>query len=498
MNNSWLKISGLVMTLCLSLLVMSGCQPPPCECPSEVRPTGQNGEDLSKMVESLEGELTRIESQYGGNKSKPQLDKSKVNKFDLTNAPVLGKADAPFTVVAFSDFQCPFCKKFAEAGHKIVEDFPDKIKVVFMNFPLDNKCNDALNRPFHKDACMASYAAMAANEEGKFWEMHDFIFSDYRSISKEKIVDFAKSKGMDHQKIQEAIETEKYKELLKAQAKQLLPTGSRGTPTVFVNGMKANNVRWDNPSIVKSFFQDVVNPKKEETASKIDPAIDNAGALSAAQVFLADGTRLEDRLTSISERLKKIQTPTKPKRDNKPKGPDPMKVYSFNKEGSPLLGPKDAPVSIVVFSNFTCPHCSKAGKLVTDIQKKFEGKVNVIFKHLANPRQEASMAAHEGGAIANESGKFWELHDMMFENQRGLNAEKVREYAEKIGLDMVKYDKAVADGSLKKKAFADNIEANKLGIQSTPTIFINGRYQRNRSMEAFETAINEELKKAGK
>ena len=99
--------------------------------------------------------------------------------------PQKGNLNADITVVEYSDFQCPYC---ASAGKPAVEqllsEYGDKVKLVWKNYPLGQSCNHNVTRPFHPRSCIAAEAAMCAYEQGKFWEMHDLLFSNQSSWSK--------------------------------------------------------------------------------------------------------------------------------------------------------------------------------------------------------------------------------------------------------------------------------------------------------------------------
>ncbi len=122
--------------------------------------------------------------------------------------------------------------------------------------------------------------------------------------------------------------------------------------------------------------------------------------------------------------------------------------------------------------------------------------MRVAFKHLPLRIHPDAPAAHAAAESAHRQGKFWEMHDKIFANQRELKPEKFREYAKEIGLDLAKYDKDVPSPDVKKKIDADSQEADKLGVSGTPAFFINGRYLSGaQPFEAFKKMIDEELAK---
>ena len=181
---------------------------------------------------------------------------------------------------------------------------------------------------------------------------------------------------------------------------------------------------------------------------------------------------------------------------NAPAVPDPNKRYNIELGGAPIRGGKDAQITIVEFSDFQCPFCSRVGPTLAQINQTYGDKVRVSFKHLPLRIHPDAPAAHAAAESAHRQGKFWEMHDKIFANQRELKPEKFKEYAKESGLDVAKFDKDVASPDVKKKIDADSQEADKLGVSGTPAFFINGRYLSGaQPFEAFKKMIDEELAK---
>jgi protein-disulfide isomerase len=144
--------------------------------------------------------------------------------------PMKGPADAKVTIVEFSDFQCPYCKRAADVVSEVSTKYGDDVRVVFRNFPL----------PYHKSANLAAQASLAAHEQGKFWEMHDQLFAHQQTLDRAAIDGFARELGLDTAKFAAALDSGKYAAAVNA---DLLAGGPLvdGTPTLFVNGHKLTN-----------------------------------------------------------------------------------------------------------------------------------------------------------------------------------------------------------------------------------------------------------------
>ena len=174
----------------------------------------------------------------------------------------------------------------------------------------------------------------------------------------------------------------------------------------------------------------------------------------------------------------------------------PAAVQKVEIGSAPVKGPKNAPVTIVAFSDFECPFCSRVVPSLKQIEEEYKGKVRIAFKHQplsfhanAKPAAMASMAAHE-------QGKFWEYHDKLFANQRALDRASLERYAQEIGLDVAKFKAAMDSNKFEAAIAADVAEATRVGVNGTPSFFINGRSLVGaQPVDAFKRVIDAELKK---
>ena len=154
---------------------------------------------------------------------------------DIENAPTWGNPDAKVAIVEFSDFQCPFCKVAAFSLRPYLYEFRDRIKFVYMNYPLDNSCNKYLNHPMHANACLAAKASICAQEKGKFWEYHDDIFRNQQKISRELLVNLAVERGIDKEWMESCLEDPVTLDKIKADIEVAHHIYLSGTPSVFIN-----------------------------------------------------------------------------------------------------------------------------------------------------------------------------------------------------------------------------------------------------------------------
>jgi protein-disulfide isomerase len=141
----------------------------------------------------------------------------------------------------------------------------------------------------------------------------------------------------------------------------------------------------------------------------------------------------------------------------------------------PALGPADAPVTIVEFSDFQCPFCKRAAPLVHKLAEKYPTEVRIVFRNLPldsiHPR---ARAAARAAACANDQDLFWEYHDLVFENQQALSDADLRGYAEQLGADTAAFDSCVAQGAHDAQIDADVAAATRVGVTGTPAFVVNG------------------------
>ena len=144
-------------------------------------------------------------------------------------------------------------------------------------------------------------------------------------------------------------------------------------------------------------------------------------------------------------------------------------------EGAPILGEPDAPVTLVVFSDFNCPHCARAGEQLRSMIEESQGRVRLAYRNFPLLRHRGSMEAAVAGLAAHRQERFWALHDAMFENRARLNEEVILALAEQVGLDVEQFRQDLLDPALEARVRAEREEGEQLGVRGTPTVFVNGR-----------------------
>jgi protein-disulfide isomerase len=130
--------------------------------------------------------------------------------------------------------------------------------------------------------------------------------------------------------------------------------------------------------------------------------------------------------------------------------------------------------------------------------ERYSKEMKLVFKNFPLRNHKFAWPAAIAALAANKQGKFWELHDQLYENYNRLSDQKIREIAQQVGLDMEKFDKDMKDPELKALVERDFQEGARVGVRGIPTIFVNGRQLKNRSFEGFQAAIEKELAREGR
>lgn len=194
-------------------------------------------------------------------------------------------------------------------------------------------------------------------------------------------------------------------------------------------------------------------------------------------------------LTRINELEKKVSNPS----PQAMPAIDPGKVHKIPVGNSPVKGNKDAPVTIVEFSDFQCPYCAQLQPTLKEVLKTYPKEVKLVFKHYPLPFHAQAKNAAKASLAAAEQGKFWEMHDVIFENFTKLSDEKFKELAIQIGLNVGKFTADYNSNKYDQQIQQDITLGNNIGVTGTPTLFMDGKRLMRRSFNDFKEAITKEL-----
>jgi protein-disulfide isomerase len=161
--------------------------------------------------------------------------------------------------------------------------------------------------------------------------------------------------------------------------------------------------------------------------------------------------------------------------------------------GHPVKGPANAQVTVIVYSDYLCPVCSRLEPVLQQVLEKYPNDVKLV--HKLCPNHDFSREAIEAAYAAWDQGKFWEYHDKLFYNQLVLNKPKLTAIAKELHLDLKRFNKKMKDPAIQKLIDGDWADVSRLGILGTPTVYVNGKVLNDRSLQGFQSAINGEINK---
>ncbi|MFY9571674.1 MAG: thioredoxin domain-containing protein [Blastocatellia bacterium] len=175
------------------------------------------------------------------------------------------------------------------------------------------------------------------------------------------------------------------------------------------------------------------------------------------------------------------------------KPPDPP-VFDIAIDDRPWRGGARAAVTIVEFTDFECPSCAATQPVLEEVAKEFGDRVKLVVRSFPLDQHKYAFKAAEAAEAAREQGKYWEYTAILFRNQKALEVDKLKEYASQLGLDRKRFDDALESGKYADRVKRDIADGDKIGVDSTPTVFINGRRARERTREDLKAAIEAALK----
>jgi protein-disulfide isomerase len=207
---------------------------------------------------------------------------------------------------------------------------------------------------------------------------------------------------------------------------------------------------------------------------------------------------LSETLAAIQGDLEALKNapPPAPAPTRRRTGPDPNKIHQVEIDGSPVRGAADGKVTIVEFSDFQCPYCGRVDPTLDRLLEEYPDDVRIVYKHLPLSFHANALPAAKAAVAAGMQGKFWEMHDALFANQKQLGEEKYLELARELGLDVEKFQADYKSAAVATEVAQDMNEARRLGVTGTPGFFVNGRFSSGaKPYESFKAMVEAELKR---
>lgn len=367
----------------------------------------------------------------------PGFDPDAIYAVALDDAPRRGPADAPVTIVEFSDFACGFCNRAQAVVQHLERQYPGQLRWVYRPLPLDEDTGT-----------LASEAALAAARQGRFWPMHDRLFAVHGRVDRATVELFAVELGLDLARFKDELDSGRAREAVLAELAVGRRLGIAGTPAFFVNGRAIAG------AMPLSTFLRVVGEELAR-ARELGGEGDRYAQLTAGGRAAADSAATAPEAATLSN----------------------TESYRIGL-GLPghQRGPRDAAVTIVMWSDFLCPYCADQAPVLDRLQAAHPADVRLVYRHLPLPMHAGADLAAEAAVEAGRQGKFWAFHDQLFAASRGgLSRAVLLERGKLAGLDVAALAAALADHRHRDAVLADAAAALSLGANATPTLFINGQ-----------------------
>ncbi len=370
-------------------------------------------------------------------------DDTTVWSVPIGDSPVQGPSAAKVTIVVFSEFECPFCKKVTPTLHDLRRDLGGRFRLVWKDNPL----------PHHKRAeDLAQFAREVRAQKGDaaFWAAHDGLFGGQLVPDDDGLKILATALGADPAKTLKAVADQKHKAKIREDQALAVDLEAKGTPTFFVNGRR------------------LIGAQPYE---KFKEAIEREEAL--ADVLMAEkGIGPGDVYDEI------VRTGKRPELERKEPGPIPA--------SSPRRGAKSPKVVVQWFGDLECPYCAKVAPTVDELLREYPDRVQVVWRHLPLPMHKnarlAAMAAEDVRVQAGDEA-FFKFASGVFDRKttRGLDKQTLEalavdvSVAQKKPLSLVTFRASLEKGKHEQRIKDDEREAERLGIRATPG-FLVGRY----------------------
>jgi len=347
---------------------------------------------------------------------------------------LVGSANALVTIVAFTDYECPYCAKADKTVLTLRAELGDDVRVALAMRPL----------PMHEHAAAAARAVLAAAEQGKGEAMHSRLFADPSALDDAGLLASARAIGLDLEAFDAARSGPATAAALERMDKLASSLGASGTPTFFVNGRRLMGARPYEQ--FRSLIEEERTHAKELLARGVARDQLYATMMAAAPVHDFPAAKVLDDA-----------------------------VLDVPIDGAPARGEARAPVTIALFSDFECPYCVKAEATLRTLEAAYPGKVKVAFKHRPLPMHDHARGAAKASLAAEAQGRFWEYHDVLLAHRDALDRASLEGYAATLGLDTKRFARDLDDPRLEARVSADETQASKLHVEGTPTAFVNGR-----------------------
>jgi protein-disulfide isomerase len=349
-----------------------------------------------------------IDASAAGEENNESIGQALFDKLKESVSAVRGPATAPVTIVEFTDFQCPFCRQSAKPLEDLLAQRPNQVRLIFRSFPLD----------FHQYSELAHEAALAAGDQGKFWQMYDLLFANQSHLERADLLRYAEQLQLDVPAFEKALDAHTYAGAIASDRALGAQLDVNGTPTFFINGKRLTGVR---------------------TLVELEQLVDQ-------EARVAQGAHTEQAAV----------TPAK-------------QDTNFL-----VLGSEASPIQVTWFTDVRSPLAMRAAALIHVIDQAYPGQLRVQYKSLQLANHADAELASRALIAAGSQQKFWPMYEALAASATQLDRDTVLKTAAAVGLEPQAFQEALNDPSITESIERDQAEVYRRAITGTPAIFIGG------------------------
>lgn len=358
------------------------------------------------------------------------FDPAAVYAVPAGDSPTEGPADAPITIVAWSDFACAHCYRAQATLDQLQRLYPGQLRFVHRTLPLD------------EDNLIGAEAGYAAAAQGRFTPMKDRLYAIAGRVDRPAAELIARELGLDVMRFRADLDTHAFAAQIQKDTQDAVRLGIEGTPAFFINGRP---IHGDQPLSV--------------FARTVDEELLRANHQSYDELVAKGRARADAPHDTLNE-IKEL---------------DAHQAYRMGL-GLPghQLGSDDAAVTIVEWADFQCPYCAKTQPEIAAARAKYGDRIRIVYRHFPIYGHRLAPLAAEAAIAAGAQGKFWPFHDQLWAHFGNLSRADLEHAAEAVGLDMNQFRAALDSRKYRDAVVAEAANAAALGVEATPTIFVNG------------------------
>ena len=374
--------------------------------------------------------------------------------------PVRGPGDAAVTLVLFSDLECPFCRRLESTLTALARKYGSDLRIVWKDYPL----------PFHRQALPAAVLARLAGAKrggDGFWQAHDAILDSEGALDETALRAAAARVGFAWYEVQAALADRRFQATFDRSQELAKQMEVRGTPCVFVNGRRLEG------ALPAESFVAVIDAQLAQARDLLEAGHPRAGLYAAITNTVEPAEDFERR---------SVDGPSK---------------------NNPGRGNARAKVTIQIFGDFQCPHCLRVMPKLEEIEKKFAGRVRLVWRnHPLAFHEDAPLAAEAAQEVFAQKGAsgFWRYHGLLFaaQTEGGLGRDNLEKLARKLGVDGKRFREALAAHKHRRAVERDLEAAAKAEIAEVPAVLVNGYLVTGvEPVDVFERAVNRALADVG-